>query len=142
MGYFLTKYEKDNSMKARQGLHRLIQSPCTKGATREAQRQQEEQAGTAPSTVTTSFQQVPLALTRDFKTVNKNNLLVFLSLSINFKEILGTTQCKRKENSVLIMLHGDNAKMITDLLVKSCHSKGKVSATKLLRFNTSFFAQT
>lgn len=96
----------------------------------------------ACSTVTTSFQQVPLALTRDLKTVNKNNLLVFLSLSISFKETLGTTQHKRKENSVFLMLHGANAKMVTDLLVKSCNSKGKVWATKQLRFNTSSFAQT
>lgn len=142
MGYFLAKYDKENSMKARQGLHKLSQRvPAQREPRGEAQGEQRSSRHCLQHSDSSS-QQAPLASTRDLKTVNKNNLLVFLSLSINFEEILETTQCTRKENSVFLMLHGANAKMITDLLVKSCHSKGKVSATKQLRFNTSFSAQT
>lgn len=58
---------------------------------------QEQQAGTACSTGRTSFQQVALALNTDLKAVNKMNLVVSLSLTINFKEASGTTESKWKK---------------------------------------------
>lgn len=55
---------------------------------------------------------------------------------------LGLHNIKGKKTPCSLCCTRANAKMITDLLVKSCNSKGKVWATKQLRFNTSSFAQT
>lgn len=57
-----------------------------------------KQAGTACSTERTSFQWLPLDLTHDLKTVNKNNLVAFISLSTSFKGAFGATENKWKQN--------------------------------------------
>lgn len=57
-----------------------------------------KQAGTACITERSSFQWLPLDLTHDLKTVNNNNLVVFISLSTSFKEAFGVTENKWKQN--------------------------------------------
>lgn len=57
-------------------------------------------------------------------------MFVCLSLSISFKEALGTTESKWKKSLCSLFCMGANANMITDLLVKSCNKKMESVSTK------------